>query len=109
MTDPDGIKEFLRAPDPRRTKELEDEITELYAAIAENEARPIIEAIELLTSERFGGALGAVRRARGLTQAKVSAQLGVADSAFGSWERGERWPSIENMRSIAAWLKAPAP
>lgn len=58
------------------------------------------------TEERKGGhpmiALRALRRARGMTQQQVAEQIGVAKNTVSMWEVGEREPSIDKLRKLAA-------
>ena len=47
-------------------------------------------------------ALRALRRARGMTQQQVAEQIGVAKNTVSMWEVGEREPSIDKLRKLAA-------
>ena len=45
-----------------------------------------------------------MRKARGLTQAALAAQLHVTDKAVSRWERGLGFPDINTMEPLAAAL-----
>jgi len=49
----------------------------------------------------IGGRLRAIRRAYGLTQAEVSAALGVDQSLWSKWERGQRAPDLLRLMDFA--------
>lgn len=54
--------------------------------------------------EHLGSLLRAARKQRGLSIDRAAARLGVSSPTFGSWERGDRWPSRDSLLLLLRWL-----
>ena len=57
-----------------------------------------------MDAQKFGAFIAEMRKARGLTQAALAAQLHVTDKAVSRWERGLGFPDINTMEPLAAAL-----
>jgi len=55
----------------------------------------------------FGKKVRAVREAANISRELAAEKAGITVSYLGEIERGEKWPSIEILRSIATALNAP--
>ena len=69
--------------------------------------RPVPESAALEWDTALGRRIREFRTERGLTLAGLAAQVGVTRSFLSSVERGIAYPSIPNLRSIAAGLEVP--
>lgn len=47
------------------------------------------------------GNIKAIRKKRGLTQKQLADRLGVKQQNVSDWERGERSPSVKNLKKLA--------
>ncbi|MEX1006446.1 MAG: helix-turn-helix transcriptional regulator [Acidimicrobiia bacterium] len=56
----------------------------------------------------FGRALRALREDRGLTQQELDFQSDIHRTTISLWERGERLPSLDNLRTLAQALDTSA-
>lgn len=56
---------------------------------------------------RFGEWLGDTMRVRGLSQAGLARELGVADAQVSRWRRGQVRPSISHLHRLAVALEVP--
>lgn len=52
----------------------------------------------------FGGRLRTARRARGVSQEKLGALLGLSHAAVSKWEANESRPSFENLQALQQHL-----
>ena len=52
----------------------------------------------------LGERIGALRRARGLSQAELAALLKISPSAMGMYEQGRREPSLQTVVELARYL-----
>ena len=57
-----------------------------------------------MDAQKFGAFIAEMRKAHGLTQAALAAQLHVTDKAVSRWERGLGFPDINTMEPLAAAL-----
>ena len=53
----------------------------------------------------LGERIGALRRARGISQAELAARLGISASAMGMYEQGRREPSVQIIIALARELE----
>ena len=60
-----------------------------------------------MTTKELGQRIQVGRMSRGLTQADLANQLGVATSTVGMWEIGRREPSIETLEAISDIYNVP--
>ena len=58
-------------------------------------------------AQLLGARLKTLRLARRWAQKRVAAELGVSVSVVSDWERGNRFPSAENLIALAALFKRP--
>ena len=58
-----------------------------------------------MDAQKFGAFIAEMRKARGLTQAALAAQLHVTDKAVSRWERGLGFPDIGTIEPLAAALE----
>lgn len=56
----------------------------------------------------LGGILRQIREARGLSRSALGQLVGVHPSAVSRWERGQRQPSLDTLRHLAAMLRLTA-
>lgn len=54
-----------------------------------------------------GEKLRTIRKAKGLTQRQAADLVGVAEQAYGQWERNKQVPELRNLRKIIEELDAP--
>lgn len=54
---------------------------------------------------RVGANIRAARKKRNMSQVELARALGVSSSTVCDWEKGRSYPSIENLRAIAATTK----
>lgn len=54
--------------------------------------------------ETLPDALRLLRESRGYSQRQVAEAVGVHPTAVGSWERGERWPTLKRFGQLADFL-----
>lgn len=54
-----------------------------------------------------GDKLRTIRKAKGLTQRQAADLIGVAEQAYGQWERNKQVPELRNLRKIIEELDAP--
>lgn len=67
------------------------------------------EEIGVVSSDaRFGANLKRLRIAKGLSQARVAAELGVSGPAISGWESGRARPKHDRLAALAALLGVPA-
>ena len=53
----------------------------------------------------LGERIGALRRAKGLSQAELASRLGISASAMGMYEQGRREPSVQTVVALARELE----
>ena len=53
----------------------------------------------------LGERIGALRRARGMSQAELAGRLGISASAMGMYEQGRREPSVQTVVALARELE----
>lgn len=52
----------------------------------------------------MGKKIKAIRKKRGLTQKQLAELLGVKQQNISDWERGERSPSVKNLKKLSEIL-----
>ena len=55
--------------------------------------------------QMLGERIGALRRAKGLSQAELASRLGISASAMGMYEQGRREPSVQTVVALARELE----
>ncbi|WP_414451820.1 helix-turn-helix domain-containing protein [Burkholderia sp. 22PA0099] len=59
------------------------------------------EAQDALLASRVGTAIAEIRRARGLTQAKLAEMINLEQEAISRWERGMRTPTLYRLQQLS--------
>ncbi|MGU7852984.1 helix-turn-helix domain-containing protein [Burkholderia orbicola] len=59
------------------------------------------ETQDALLASRVGAAIAEIRRARGLTQAKLAEMINLEQEAISRWERGMRAPTLYRLQQLS--------
>jgi len=85
---------------------------QLQSAALGDDAGPILGSTDSVavasSNARFGARLKRLRIAKGLSQARVAAELGVSGPSISGWESGRARPKHDRLTTLAALLGVPA-